>query len=224
MIAVTSHTAHRLRTPRAAAVAGVVFSILLSVSLAIVRLAVPPYRADVGDWVTDPVRRSAVQFAIQLIPFAGMAFLWFIGVLRSHLGELEDQFFATVFFGSGLLFVASLFVCAMLAGGLLDTMARSQARLLDSDAFYLVRQVIGASMNIFAIRMAGVFMVSTSVIVFRTAILPRWIAFSGFACAVILLSIITNWPWIALLFPLWILVVSTCILVADVRPASLKHS
>ena len=210
-----------LAPPRAAAIAGVVFSILLSISLVIIRLAVPAYQTNPGAWLTDPFRHNAVRFAIQLAPFAGIAFLWSIGVLRNRLGALEDQFFATVFFGSGLLFVASLFVWAMLAGGLLETMIRGDARLLNSDAFYLVRQVVGASMNIFAIKMAGVFMMSTSTVIWRTAILPRWVALLGFACAIVLLLIITSWRWIALLFPIWMFVVSTCILVAEFRPA--KH-
>ena len=77
---------------------------------------------------------------------------------------------------------------------------------------------LGAYMNVFAIKMAGVFIFSTSMIVFRTAILPRWVAFSGFACAVVLLLIITSWPWIALLFPLWVLIVSTRILIAEFHP------
>ena len=147
--------ARHLAPPRAAAVAGVVFSLLMSVSLVIIRLAVPAYQTDTGEWLRDPFRRNAVRFAIQLAPFAGIAFLWFIGVLRNRLGELEDQFFSTLFFGSGLLFVASLFVSAILAGALLETMDRSHERLLDSDAYYLARQVVGASMNIFAIKMAG---------------------------------------------------------------------
>ena len=65
--------------------------------------------------------------------------------------------------------------------------------------------------------MAGVFMFSTSTIIFRTGILPRWVAFVGFACAVVLILIITNWPWIALIFPLWMLVISTRILLAEFR-------
>src|SRR4051812_36651909 len=105
-------TVRALVPPRAAAIAGVIFSVLMSVSLVIIRLAVPPYQTDSGEWLTDPFRRNAVRFAVQLVPFAGIAFLWFIGVLRSRLGALEDQFFATVFFGSGLLFVASLFASA----------------------------------------------------------------------------------------------------------------
>ena len=53
------------------------------------------------------------------VPFSGIAFLWFIGVIRDFIGEQEDKFFATVFLGSGLLFVAMLFVSAAVAGGIL---------------------------------------------------------------------------------------------------------
>jgi len=166
----------------------------------------------------DPVRRNAARFAIQLAPFSGIAFLWFLGVIRNRLGVLEDQFFATVFFGSGLLFVANLFVSAALAGALLEGVAQGQSSLLHSDTYQLMRQMIGASMNIFAVKMAGVFMVSTSTIVTRTGILPRWIAYSGFACAAVLLLSVTNWPWILLIFPIWITVLSIRILLMEFRP------
>jgi hypothetical protein len=139
-------------------------------------------------------------------------------VLRNRLGEQEDQFFATVFLGSGLLFVASLFASAGVSGALLETMADGRVGLIGSDAYSFVRQVAGSFLNVFAIKMAGVFIFSTSTVVLRTGILPRWVAFLGFACGVVLLLIITNWPWIVLLFPLWILVVSTSILLADLRP------
>jgi hypothetical protein len=205
-------TAQALAPPRAAAVAGVVFSVLLSTSIVIIRLAVPAYQTDPGEWLTDPSRRSATRFAIHLAPFAGIAFLWFLGVLRNQLGALEDQFFATVFLGSGLLFVASLFVSATLAGALLEEISRGESRSLHNDTFHLVRQIVGASMNIFAAKMAGVFMVSSSTLVFRTGILPRWLAYLGFASAAVLLLSVSTWPWITLLFPLWILAVSVRIL------------
>jgi hypothetical protein len=47
--------------------------------------------------------RTPNALAVNQVPFAGIAFLWFIGMLRDRLGEFEDRFFATVFFGSGLL-------------------------------------------------------------------------------------------------------------------------
>ena len=70
-----------------------------------------------GTWVADGSGRVAL--ALNLIPFAGIAFLWFIGVLRDRLGSEEDRFFATVFLGSGLLFLAALFVAATIVGALL---------------------------------------------------------------------------------------------------------
>jgi len=206
-----------LAPPRAAAIAGVIFSLLMGVSLIVVRLAVPANQADPAWLLTDPVRRSSVRLAVQLTPFAGIAFLWFIGVLRNRLGELEDQFFATVFLGSGLLFVASLFASAALSGVLIEAAVSGHLTAGDAAAFYLARQLIGAFLNVFGIKMAGVFMMSTSTVVLRTGILPRWVAYSGFACAVVLLLVITTWRWIAVLFPIWMLLISTRMLLADLK-------
>ena len=66
-----------------------------------------------------------MEIALNLIPFAGIAFLWFIGVLRDRIGQREDRFFAIVFLGSGLLFVAMLFVAAAVSGGLFAAASRS---------------------------------------------------------------------------------------------------
>ena len=207
--------------PRAAAVAGVVFSLLMGVSLVIVRLAVPAYQTDATMWLNDPIRRTAVRFAIHLAPFAGIAFLWFLGVLRNRVGVLEDQFFATVFLGSGLLFVASLFASAAFSGALVEAATSGHIQALNSETYYLTGLLARSFLNVFAIKMAGVFIVSTCTIVLRTRILPRWVAFSGYACALVLLLVITNWQWIALLFPLWMLVLSVRVLLAELRPAVL---
>jgi hypothetical protein len=207
--------ARALAPPRAAAVAGVIFAVLMGAGLILVRLAVPPPQADPGEWLNDPSRRNAVRVAVHLAPFAGIAFLWFIGVLRGRLGALEDQFFATVFLGSGLLFVASLFASTAFAGALVGMTDNGRVRVLNSDTYYLTRQLVSAFVNVFGIKMAGVFIMSTSTIVLRTAILARWVAFFGFACALVLLGAITTWPWIALLFPLWMFVISIRILLAE---------
>lgn len=92
----------RLKTPNAAAVAGLLFSVLLIAAFILVRNSVPAERQEAGAWLRTDA--NTVALAINLIPFAGIAFLWFIGVLRDRLGELEDRFFSTVFFRSGLLF------------------------------------------------------------------------------------------------------------------------
>ena len=116
-----------LKTPRAAALAGIIFSVLLISAMVLLRVSVPAHPSVPGAWLTDSRRRTAVAVALNLIPFAGIAFLWFIGVVRDRIGEREDRLFATVFLGSGLLFVAMLFVGAAVAGGLIAGQAQSGA-------------------------------------------------------------------------------------------------
>ncbi len=140
-----------------------------------------------------------------------------MGVLRDRLGELEDRFFATVFLGSGLLFVACLFGAAAMSGALIEVAAAGNLRSPDSATLYFGRRTIDALLNLFAMKMAGVFMISTCTIGLRSAIFPRWIAFAGYACALVLLLVIANWKWIALVFPLWMLLVSMQILLAEFR-------
>ena len=84
------------RTPRGAAVAGVLLSVLMASSFWLLRLSIPADPHETGAWLETSAER--VSFALNLLPFAGIAFLWFIGVLRDRLGALEDQFFATAFF------------------------------------------------------------------------------------------------------------------------------
>jgi hypothetical protein len=210
----TGSVQQALVAPRGAAIAGVIFSVLMIVCLGLVRYAIPADLTEPEPWLVEPGRRRAVGLALDLVPFAGIAFLWFIGVLRNRLGELEDQFFATVFLGSGLLFVACLFGVAAVMHALIETLAVGK---IGSDTFYFGRRMSDALFNIFAIKMAGVFIISTCTIGLRTAIIPRWVAIVGYACAVVLLLVIGNWKWITFVFPLWMLLVSTHILLADFR-------
>jgi len=198
--------------PRGVAIAGVIFSVLFIVGMGLARYAVPADPNLPGVWMTDPDRRNAVRFALDLVPFAGIAFLWFIGVLRTRLGELEDQFFATVFLASGLLLVACMFAAAAVMGALIESVAASN---IDSATYYFGRRICDALINLFAMKMAGVFMISACTIGLRTAVFPRWIAFSGYACALVLLIVIANWRWITLVFPIWMLLVSAQILLTE---------
>src|SRR4029078_10410233 len=96
-----------LKTPRAAAIADILFSILFVAAFSLVRMVLPSDPSDPGEWLKTKPR--FVSFALNLIPFAGIAFLWFVGALRDRLGEHEDRFFATVFLGSSLVFLTLLF-------------------------------------------------------------------------------------------------------------------
>ena len=205
-----------LRTPRAAAAAGIVFSLLLGVALVLLLVSVPSDTAAEGTWLTDSSRRATLAVALNLVPFAGIAFLWFIGVVRDRIGQREDRFFATVFLGSGLLFVAMLFVGAAFAGGLIAT-AGVRPAIAGPDTLALSRQVTRLVLHVYALRMAAVFTISTATITLRTKVIPRWIGIAGFAVAAVLLISVGLTPWVDLLFPAWILLLSIDIMRTGLR-------
>ena len=171
----------RLKTPRAAALAGILFSVFLIAGLLLLQLSVRADPQDAGAWLKTS--SNTVALALSLMPFAGIAFLWFIGVLRDRLGELEDRFFATVFFGSGLLFLAMLFASAAVAGGIITAYVARPAGVLESATFAFARAVTYEIMNLYAVKMAAVFMISTSTLAIRTGFFPRWIGLLGYAFA-----------------------------------------
>lgn len=203
--------------PRAIAISGIIFSVLYIVSLVLIRLAVPADPADPGEWLEDARYRDSVRLGLNLVPFIGIAFLWFMGVLRNRIGFLEDRFLGTVFLGSGLLFVASLFASAAISGAIVEFFVVEGKLPAQSETYAVVRRMCYTIMNPFGIRMAAVFMFVTSSIGLRTSFLPRWLAFVGFTLGLVLLLIITDFAWIALLFPMWVLLVSEYILVAEFR-------
>jgi len=207
---------HQPSDPRAAAAAGILFSLLLGLAITLINVSAPSNPATAGDWLTDPARRAATAVALNLVPFAGIAFLWFIGVVRDRIGQREDRFFASVFLGSGLLFVAMLFVSAAVAGGLIaDAVAGSGAP--GPDILALGRQLTSLLLHVYGMRMAAVFTMSTATITLRTKVVPRWIGMLGIAVAVVLLVSVGLTVWVELLFPAWILLLSIDILRTGLR-------
>jgi hypothetical protein len=157
-----------------------------------------------------------VAIGLNLIPFAGIAFLWFIGVIRDRIGEREDRFFATVFLGSGLLFVAMMFVAAAVAGGLI---ADASSGTPVAGTLALGRHITSILLDVYWMRMAAVFTLTTVTIARRTQIVSRWLTIAGVVTALILLVGVGISPWVELLFPAWILALSIDLLAATRRAA-----
>jgi len=204
-----------LRTPRAAGIAGILFAVLLTTALVLIRLAASADPGDAAPFLAEPTKRRLVILALNLVPFSGIAFLWFIGVVRDRIGQREDRFFATVFLGSGLLFVAMLFMAsAVTAGFLADAALRPGAPQQISG---VGRRIGAIVLHTYAMRMAAVFTISTATIGIRTGVIPRWLGFVGYAIALILLVAIGATPWVELLFPLWVLLLSLDTLAENFR-------
>ena len=207
-----------LKTPKAAAIAGMLFSVLLIAVFWLLRTSIPADPQEPGSWLNSNSR--SVALALNLMPFAGIAFLWFIGVLRDRLGQQEDRFFATVFFGSGLLFLAMLFTAAAVIGAILIAFATQPQELIGSATFRFARATAYSLVNVYMIKMASVFMITTSTVTIYTGIAPRWLAVLGIVLALILLFGSFYISWSFLVFPLWVFLLSASMLRDSLRRAS----
>src|SRR5690349_8736777 len=211
-----SQAGRRLTSPRAAAVAGVLFALLFTIALALIRSALPETLTLSADWL-DLATSTRINIGLGLVPFAGIAFLWFMGVIRDRFREAEDQLFSSVFIGSGLLFLAMLFVSAAIAGGMIATASLVTDEQSRTDITTFGRSVMLQVSNVYALRMAGVLLISVATMWLRTGVMPRWLAFVTYAVALVLLVVTTVSLWATLIFPVWVFVVSVLILVQNFR-------
>jgi hypothetical protein len=212
-------TRRKLKTPRAAAIAGILFALLFGTGLVLIRISVPTDLTDENAWLQTNSR--TVSLALNLIPYSGIAFLWFLGVIRDRLEDLEDRLFATVLLGSGLLFLALTFAGAALAGGFLNSYILAPSVLVRGGVYFYSRAVIYQTINVYAIRMAGVFMISLGTIWLRTGLMQRVWAFVTYALALVLLLSIGYSLWVTLIFPGWVLAVSVYFLILNFRQPGL---
>jgi hypothetical protein len=189
----------------------VLFAILFGTALYLIRSALPEGGAPGSQWVDGVAGK--IKLASMLVPFSGIAFLWFIGVVRDGFGKLEDKFFSSVFIGSGLLFMAMIFVSSAVGAGLV-----ASRQFVTDEASRTAVTSFGEAMlisltNTYALRMAGVFMISLGTIWLKTRLMPTWLVVVTYLVALTLLVASDLNTWIVLVFPVWVLVVSLLLLV-----------
>jgi hypothetical protein len=200
------------RTPRAAGIAGVLFAVLFGTAVVLVGISEPADPSEVQSWLSDPHKRGLVSVALNLVPFAGIAFLWFVGVIRDRVGAREDRLFATVFLGSGLLFVSMMFVASAVAASVIATPVPTAGDSSSSGVWGLGREVTFTLLNVYATRMGGVFILSTTGIGRRTNVIPTWLTAVGIFAGVALLIGSGSSLWVDLILPAWALLLSVDIL------------
>jgi hypothetical protein len=205
------------KSPRAAGIAGILFSLLFIAAILLIRASVPFDPLEAVD-----LRQSSgtLSIALNLVPFAGIAFLWFIGVVRDRFGMHEDRLFASVFLGSGLLFLGMVFTAAAVAAGIFLIYGNTPGKAQNTDIYTFGRSVMYGIMNIYAIKMAGVFMLSATSISFHLKLFPRWVIILSYALALALLVNVFFVEWVIIVFPLWVLLISCLILTANYRTKS----
>lgn len=206
-----------MRTPRAAAIAGIVFSVFLATTIVLLHVSLASKEALQQEWFAANAWR--LTFALNLVPFTGIAFIWFLGVLRDRLGEAEDRFFATVFWTSGVLFLAMFFVSSAVIGAIVMGLDAAAPTASATGCYAFGRAISAQLMNIYSLKMAAVLMISTATLGIRTRFIPRWIALPGYLLAVFLLVSNRFLDWLPLAFPLWTFVMSLFILIDNFRKA-----
>jgi hypothetical protein len=201
----------QLKTPRAAALAGVVFALLFGVVIVLIRLRMPEGIKDSSAWLSN--NHSGIATAAVLMPFAGISFLWFIGVVRDGFGRYEDRFFASVFLGSGILFLAMMFAATAVAAGLVATDSGVIDPAAHGEVIDFGKMVVLSTTKTYAVRMAAVFMISAATIWLRTGLMPKWLVLLTYLVAVAILAASDLSMWVTMAFPVWVLVVSGLFLV-----------
>lgn len=205
-----------MASPRAASLAGVLFALLFATALVLLRSATPDAPEMQVELSGDAATR--ISIAVWIMPFAGIAFLWFLGVLRDTFGEREDKLFSSAFLGSGILFLAMVFVATAIAGALLTTVDAGYDP--GSTEAIIARAIMLQIVNVFALRMAAVFMLSLGTLWLRTGALPKWVTFLTYAVALVLLFVVSYSAWVTLVFPVWAFAISVLLLVRSYRKPS----
>ena len=200
-----------LTTPRAAALAGVLFAVLFAAAIILIRSSLPEGAQPGSQWLE--AGNAKIHTASELMPFAGVCFLWFIGVVRANLGRYEDRFFATVTLGSGLLFLAMTFVSMAVGDALVASSHYLGGGATGSGVGVFGQMLLLKLSKVYALKMAAVFMMSLATIWLRTGLMPRWLVIVSYLMALTLIVGGEESMWLTLAFPFWVLIVSVLFLV-----------
>jgi hypothetical protein len=205
-----------LRSPRSAAIAGIVYSLLMFIGMLLAYRIVRAKPEDITkDWLET--WSSTASLVLTLVPFAGIAFLWFTGVIRDRLGSHEDRFFATIFLSSGIITVVLFFIWAAIFGTIMSTTALADLGLVDDDIYIFGFALMNQIISNYTLRMAGVYMIAIGTLWARSGTMPRWLTIVTYILALGFL-LAAGWAREArFIFPVWVFVVSVYILILNYR-------
>jgi hypothetical protein len=199
----------------AAAVAGMVYSVLAVAGLGFLSRVPDLGMSDeeLTRWFEDSGHQAEAIVGLNLVSISAIAFLWFVAVIRRRLGDREDRFFGTVFFGSSIAFVGVWVVAAAVvaAPAIVSTVFDDASISADSES--LAVGIGAALMLVVAPRLQAVFVITVSNVILRSGFLPRWLGHVGFATGLLMMVVPFVAEPIGLAFPAWVFLVSIVILV-----------
>lgn len=174
----------------AASIAGLVFAVLSFTSVTLLaRLPSASDPAEIAAFYGSDHERRLDFTALTLAVFSAIAFLWFLAVVRRRVGDREDRFFATVFFGSGVVYVATMLVGSAVLAGPSLAIDRADGMAPDQPVYSLMVGIGYGLLLVVVPRIQAIFVITASTLVLRTGILSRWVAIVGYVIAALLLAV-----------------------------------
>lgn len=167
---------------------------------------------DLTAWFDETDNNAFLVLGLNLAAISSIAFLWFVAVIRRRLGDREDRFFASVFFGSAIAYVGVWLVGAALAAAPAVALTIEGAGTLGRETVTLARGSATALLLVAAPRLQAVFVLTTSTLVLRTGALPKWLAYLGYLIGFGLLVVPLVVEPVGFGLPAYVLIVSVTIL------------
>ncbi len=202
-----------LRTARSAPIAGLVFSVALVVLLQLFRSAFPVDAFVSAATVPDADSISRAQWALRLLPYVGIAFIWFMAALNYSLGHADHRLFTTVFLASGIAFVGLIFVAGALASAELDALEAGVD--LSEPSRIIPGNTVNALLINYSARMAAVFCLALATFGRVRKLLPPWLTILGTLTGLFLLLVPFGVRYVEYVFPVWIAILSVYLLITD---------
>lgn len=214
---------HWFRSLEAAAVAGMVYAVLAIGGLLLLSQfpSLDQSNEEITRWFDDSANQSSLILGLNLMVMSSVAFLWFVAVIRRRVGDREDRFFGTVFFGAGIAYVAIWLVGGAALAGPAVTMSVSDSGSVSASSASLAAGIGMGLLLVVALRIQAVFILTTSTVILRSGILPRWLAIVGYVVAVAMFFFPLIADPVGVIFPIWVAVVSIVIFVH--RPANMSN-
>ena len=204
----------KVRSIEAASIAGIAYAVLAFIALTLLtRLpSLSLSSEEIAAWYEDAANRAPVVIGLNLAAISSVAFLWFIAVIRRRVGDREDRFFATVFLGSGILYVGMWLVAATLLAAAAVAPDLFADAAVDKASHTLMAGTAGGLLLVAGPRVQAVFVLTTSTLILRTGVMPRWLAYFGYVMGLALFITPLIIQPIGLGFPAWVFIVSVTIL------------
>jgi hypothetical protein len=165
---------------------------------------------EIAEFYGSDDKRRVILVGLYIMPFAGIAFVWFIVALRMWISfsvRRENALLSNIQLVSGIIFVA-LFFAAAAASSVLAASVEFADSTIDPVVAREFPQYGNSLLFVFGMRMAAMFVFTTSNMGRASGFLPRWFAYLGFAVGLFLLLSATFSVWLVLVFPVWVLMLS----------------